>query len=166
MIAYRLQDRPVLLIGGGLVASGRLYFLLETGAHVTLICPPSGLHPETKYRVETSNPSDITYLPREYSGRSDPIKVDDFAMVLTAVDDVEASREVCVMCREVNVPVNVADIPPSCDFYFGAQLRRGPLQIMISTGGQGPKIGAMMKNVIAQALPDDLEGAIEGVGKL
>ena len=86
--------------------------------------------------------------------------------MLTALDDNALSQEVCDMCRERRVPVNVADVPPSCDFYFGAQLRRGPLQIMVSTGGMGPKIGAMVRDVIVEALPEDTEGAIEGVGAL
>jgi len=87
-------------------------------------------------------------------------------MVLTAIDNNKLSQEVCDMCREMGVPVNVADVPPSCDFYFGAQLRRGPLQIMVSTGGNGPKIGAMVRDIIVEALPEDTEGAIEGVGAL
>ena len=87
-------------------------------------------------------------------------------MVLTAIDDNESSQTVCDMCREMRVPVNVADVPPSCDFYFGAQLRRGPLQIMVSTGGMGPKIGAMVRDIIVKALPEDTEAAIEGVGAL
>ncbi len=87
-------------------------------------------------------------------------------MVLTAIDNDELSQEVCDMCREARVPVNVADVPPSCDFYFGAQLRRGPLQIMVSTGGMGPKIGAMVRDIIVDALPEDTEAAIEGIGAL
>lgn len=147
------------------MASGRLFFLLESGAHVTLVSPPP-LDPSIQYRLDHSNSSDITYHPREYTGRSDPIKVEDYAMVLTAIDNNELSQTVCDMCREMRVPVNVADVPPSCDFYFGAQLRRGPLQIMVSTGGMGPKIGAMVRDIIVDALPEDTEAAIEGVGAL
>jgi precorrin-2 dehydrogenase/sirohydrochlorin ferrochelatase len=164
MLAYRLNDRPVLLIGGGNVASGRLFFLLESGAKVTVISPEP-LDPSIRYRLKT-NPDDVTYLPREYKGREDDVKVGDFAMVMTAIDNNELSIEVYKMCREVNVPCNVADVPPYCDFYFGAQLRRGPLQVMVSTGGMGPRIGAMIRNIILKALPDNLEESIKGVGAL
>ena len=164
MIAYRLVDRPVLLIGGGNVASGRLFFLLEAGAKVTIIAP-SPLDPSISDRLIT-NADDITYLNRAYAGRDDPVQPADFAMVLTAIDDNELSQTVFHMSREAHVPVNVADVPPMCDFYFGAQLRKGPLQVMVSTGGQGPKIGAMVRNIILDALPPNVEEAIEGVGKL
>lgn len=164
LIAYQLTNRPVLLIGGGVVASGRLFFLLEAGAHVTLVAP-SPLEPSIVHRL-TTNKSDIIWHDREYTGRTDTLRPEHYAMVLTAIDDNDLSLTVCDMAREVHVPVNVADVPPSCDFYFGAQLRRGPLQVMVSTQGQGPKIGAMIRNRIVEALPDDIEEAIEGVGKL
>lgn len=164
MIAYRLNQRPVLLIGGGNVASGRLFFLLEAGAHVTLVAPRP-LDPSIQHRLDT-HPDDITYHEREYQGREDEVKVEDYEMVLTAIDDNELSKLVWTMCKEKRVTVNVADVPPLCDFYFGAQLRKGPLQVMISTGGQGPKIGAMVRDLVLKALPENVEEAIEGVGKL
>ena len=167
LLAWRLENRRVLLIGGGLVASGRLYYLLETGCHVTLISPRAQLHPETAYRIDESNTADITYLDRKYLGpEDDEVKVDDFDMVLTAIDEVGLSSLVCKACRKHRVPVNVADVPPECDFYFGSQLRRGPLQIMVSTSGRGPKIAALIRKRIEESLPGDIEQAIDSVGKL
>ena len=166
LIALRLATRPVLLIGGGAVASSRLYFLLESGAHITLISPPP-LHPTITAYLR-SNPSDITYYPREYSAVDDPIKVEDYVLVLTAIDDADLSRAVCAMCREKRVTVNVADVPDQCDFYFGAQFRRGDLQVLVSTGGKGPKVGVMIRDELEKALvaAGDVGGAIEGVGML
>jgi precorrin-2 dehydrogenase / sirohydrochlorin ferrochelatase len=94
------------------------------------------------------------------------MKVTDYVLVLTAIDDVKLSREVCDLCRENRVVVNVADFPPECDFYFGAQIRRGPLQIMVSTQGMGPKVGVMIRDHIEKGLPNNVEEAIEGVGLL
>jgi precorrin-2 dehydrogenase/sirohydrochlorin ferrochelatase len=124
------------------------------------------LHPETAHRIFVSNASDITYLDRAYTGESDEVKVTDYDMIMTAIDDVELSREVCSLCRAAKLPVNVADVPPECDFYFGSQLRRGPLQIMVSTGGKGPKLASMIRKQIEASLPDDIEAAIEAVGAL
>lgn len=167
LLAWRLDGKKVLLIGGGLVASGRLYYLLEAGAHVTVVSPRKRLHPETAYRIDASNTQDITYLDRDYVGpEEDELKVADYDMVLTAIDEVGLSRRVCIACREARVPVNVADVPPECDFYFGSQLRRGPLQIMVSTSGRGPKIAALIRKQIEASLPSDVEEAIDSVGKL
>ncbi|WRT69142.1 uncharacterized protein IL334_006126 [Kwoniella shivajii] len=166
LLALRLASRPILLIGGGLVASQRLYFLLESDAHITLISP-SPLNPSIQHRIDDpSTSSQITWLNRPYIGRKDEVKVSDFDLVMTAIDDNDLSKEVCDLCREEKVMVNVADIPPQCDFYFGAQLRRGPLQILISTGGMGPRAGAMIRDIVLEALPPNIEEAVEGVGLL
>ncbi|WVO15526.1 hypothetical protein L204_103185 [Cryptococcus depauperatus] len=166
LLALRLQTRPILLIGGGVVASSRLYFLLEAGAQVTIIAPLP-VHPSINhYLSDPFTSRQISHLERNFAGRSDPINVKDFDLVLTAIDDNDLSKEICEMCREARVMINVADIPPLCDFYFGAQMRRGPLQILISTGGMGPRAGAMLRDVISNALPEDIELSLEGVGAL
>ncbi|WWC91127.1 uncharacterized protein L201_006068 [Kwoniella dendrophila CBS 6074] len=166
LLALRLAKRPILLIGGGLVASQRLYFLLESDAEITLISP-GPLHPSIQYRIDDPSTSNqIKWLNRPYLGGEDEIKVKDFDLVMTAIDDNELSKEVCELCRKERVMVNVADIPPQCDFYFGAQLRKGPLQILISTGGLGPRAGAMIRDIILNNLPENIEDSVKGIGLL
>jgi len=92
--------------------------------------------------------------------------LDGMDMVLTAIDDVQQSREICALCRKLKIPVNVADIPPSCDFYFGSQIRHGPLQIMISTNGQSPKLANIIRKKIEKTIPEYAGDAIEKVGEL
>jgi precorrin-2 dehydrogenase/sirohydrochlorin ferrochelatase len=89
-----------------------------------------------------------------------------YHMVMTAIDDNPLSKSICLECRAKGVLVNIADVPPLCDFYFAAQFRRGPLQVMLSTGGMGPRIGALVRDRVEKVLPDNLEDAINGVGEL
>lgn len=161
IVAWRLKDKRVLIVGGGDVASGRLESVLAADANITLIAPKDGLHTRTKFLIDRC--SQITYHDRIFRGPEDLRNVD---MVLTAIDDVEASRQICTMCRDQKIPINVADIPPSCDFYFGSQIRRGPLQVMISTGGNSPKLANIIKTKIEESLPDKVDEAIEKVGVL
>jgi len=161
LLAWQLKDKRVLVVGGGDVASGRIESVLVADALVTIISPNEGLHPLTKHYIESSNR--ITYHDRVFAGSED---LGDVDMVLTAVDDVEKSREICDMCRALRIPVNVADIPPSCDFYFGSQIRDGPLQILISTNGQSPKLANIIKKRIERSLPVNAGEAIKRVGEL
>ncbi|KAL5529328.1 hypothetical protein ACEPAG_5313 [Sanghuangporus baumii] len=161
LLAWQLKDKRVLMIGGGEVASGRIKSLLVADAYITLIAPRDGLHPLTKFYIDNSDR--ITYHDRTFEGPKDLANV---VMVLTAIDDVEWSRRICAMCREQRIPVNVADIPPSCDFYFGSQIRKGPLQIMISTNGNGPKLASIVKSRIEDCLPENVDKAIKNVGTL
>lgn len=161
LLAWQLKDKRVLIVGGGDVASGRIHSVLVADALITLISPHGGLHPQTKHFIETSGR--ITYYDRTFEGPNDLVAVD---MVLTAIDDVNRSREIWAMCKELKIPVNVADIPPNCDFYFGSQIRKGPLQIMISTNGNGPKLANLIRKRIENSLPDNVGEAIEKVGAL
>jgi len=162
LLAWQLKHKNVLIVGGGDVASGRIESVLVADAHVTLISPSAGLHPLTKRFIERY-PDRITHHDRAFGGASDLEKVD---MVLTAIDDVEKSREICALARERRIPINVADIPPSCDFYFGSQIRSGPLQVMISTNGQSPKLANIIRKQIEQSLPENAGEAVEKVGVL
>jgi precorrin-2 dehydrogenase/sirohydrochlorin ferrochelatase len=198
LLAYRLEGKRVLLVGGGAVAASRLGFLLESGAHVTIVAP-GPLEKSMQHRVDDPATSrSVTWVDRAYGARNPawtadiptpegavanttleiPAGVDlslatdaelpltAFDMVLTAIDDNALSRAVCWACRRARIPVNVADVPPECDFYFGAQTRRGPLQVMVSTSGAGPKVAVMVRDVLADAIPSDVEEAIAGVGEL
>ncbi|KAJ6597011.1 siroheme synthase [Mycena vulgaris] len=162
LIAWQLKDKNVLIVGGGEVASQRIESVLTADAIITILSPAKGLHPRTKEFIDTY-PTRITYYDRRFSGPAEIHKMD---MVLTALDDVNRSREICDMCRKAKVPVNAADIPDLCDFYFGAQIRDGPLQIMISTNGNGPRMAALMKKRLQGALSGKEGEAIERVGAL
>ena len=87
-------------------------------------------------------------------------------MVLTAVDDPEASTRIWKLCKERRIPANIADVPPECDFYFGSVHRDGPLQVMVSTNGNGPKMANIVRRRIAAGLPANIGDAVAKVGEL
>jgi len=72
--------------------------------------------------------------------------------VLTAIDDVEVSRASLPSAERAGFQSNVADDPPHCDFYFGSQIRQGPLQILISTNGRGPKMAKLVRRRIEESI--------------
>jgi len=162
LVAWQVKNKRVLIVGGGDVASGRVESILVADAFITLICPSPGLHPLTDSLIQ-QHPDRITYHDRSFAGVDDLLDID---LVLTAIDDVQASREICALARARRIPINVADIPPSCDFYFGSQIRQGPLQIMISTNGQSPKLANIIKKQIEDSLAPHVGQAIERVGVL
>ncbi|KAF8532103.1 hypothetical protein JB92DRAFT_2844464 [Gautieria morchelliformis] len=166
LVAWQLKDTRVLIVGGGLVASQRLVAVLAADALVTLVAPLP-LHPSIAALLASQPDSlpRITHHARPFAGPADLDLVDP-GMVLTAIDDVATSRDIAALCRARRIPINVADIPPSCDFFFGAHIRRGPLQVLVSTNGNGPRLAALIKQRIEAALPERVEDAVESVGRL
>lgn len=162
MIAWQLKDKTVLIIGGGEVASQRIESVLGTDAQMIVLCPQKGLHPRTKDFIQ-HYPERITYYDRRFSG---PAELHEVDLVLTAVDDHQLSRDIVELCRQAKIPVNAADIPDLCDFFFGAQIRNGPLQVMISTNGNGPRLSGLIKKKLEAGLSGYEGEAIEKIGKL
>ncbi|KAL1762258.1 putative NAD(P)-binding-domain-containing protein [Schizophyllum commune] len=162
LIAWQLKDKNVLIVGGGEVASQRIDSLLPTDANITVLSPAKGVCARTQQLVD-AHPHRVTHYDRRFTGPAELHRMD---MVLTAIDDVSKSREIVELCRKARIPVNAADIPDLCNFYFGAQVRDGPLQIMISTNGNGPKLAALIKERIRDSLTGCEGVAIEKVGQL
>ncbi|KJA27379.1 hypothetical protein HYPSUDRAFT_198157 [Hypholoma sublateritium FD-334 SS-4] len=162
LVAWQLNDKNVLVVGGGEVASQRIESILTADSYITVIAPEAGLHPRTKRFIDL-RADRISYHNRPFKGPQD---LDGKDMVLTALDDNFLSRHIVEMSRERRIPVNAADIPDLCDFYFGAQIRDGPLQIMISTNGNGPRMASLIKTRLQKGLSGREGEAITKVGQL
>ncbi|KAK5692210.1 Bifunctional dehydrogenase and ferrochelatase [Elasticomyces elasticus] len=161
ILAWQVRNKRVLVIGGGEVAAGRILNLLNADAKVTVVSPRSGLNDEVAYRIAQNA---VIYHDRVF----EPSDLDDpeITMVMTAVDDPVASSQIWKMCKEKRIAANIADVPPECDFYFGSVHRDGPLQIMVSTNGNGPKMANIVRRRIAKTLPENIGAAITKVGQL
>ncbi|RDW69295.1 siroheme synthase middle -like protein [Coleophoma cylindrospora] len=159
ILAWQIRNKRVLVVGGGEVAAGRILNVLNADAKVTVVSPREGLNPEVAYRIEKGQ---VDYVDRKF----EPSDLDGVDMVLTAVDDPEASTQIWKLCKEKRIAANIADVPPECDFYFGSVHRDGPLQIMVSTNGKGPRLANIVRRQIAANLPPRLGDAITKVGKL
>ena len=71
--------------------------------------------------------------------------------------------EMCIrdrLCRERNIPVNVADPGTESTFLFPSVVRRGPLTVGISTGGKSPSAAHYLKEQIEGLLPGNLEAIL------
>lgn len=136
--------------------------LLNADANVFVVCPSAGLNDEVAYRIQCGQVQhlDRVFLPIDL----EPEK--NVAMVLTAIDDPEASTRIWKYCKKLRIPANIADVPPECDFYFGSIHRDGPLQIMVSTNGNGPRLAATIRRQIGQMLPQGTGESIAKVGQL
>lgn len=133
---------------------------------MTVICPREGLSAELRHRLSRSQ---ISHIPRSFSVSDDlPSEGPNRpAMVLVAIDSPSVSTEIYTACHSLHIPVNVADVPHECDFYFGSMYRDGPLQIMVSTNGNGPKMASLVRRRIEKELISEPFGsAIDKLGVL
>jgi precorrin-2 dehydrogenase len=128
--------RPCLVAGGGEVAARRAVELLDAGAAVTVVSPQLG-----PALAALARAGRITHLARVYHHGD----LRGFALVYAATGDAEVHRELAAEARELGIPLNVTDAPELCSFIAPAVVRRGALQIAISTGGASPATAARLR---------------------
>ncbi|KAJ3269245.1 hypothetical protein HDV01_001653 [Terramyces sp. JEL0728] len=169
LLAYQLKNKHVLVIGGGREAAIRTFFALDASANVTVIAPKENRHPAVEQRI---NQGSVRVLERKFNDNDLELRWDDSAdghavdMVLCTIDDHQESRKIALLARSKRIPVNCADIPELCDFYFMAQYRNEELQIAVSTNGGGPRLGARIRNTIVENLNPATPKAVSAVSKV
>ncbi|HWT65185.1 MAG TPA: uroporphyrinogen-III C-methyltransferase, partial [Terracidiphilus sp.] len=102
------------------------------------------------------------YVARAY----DPADLDGNFLVIAATDDPAVNAAVYEGAVARGILVNSVDDIPHCDFFFGSVVRRGGLQIAISTSGESPAVAQNLRREIDAALPEDLGPWLAEVGAL
>jgi siroheme synthase-like protein len=139
-IFLKLERRRCLVVGAGTIAEGKIRGLLDAGASVHVVAP------EAVAQIQKlAFDGVLTWSPRRFELHD----LDGKVLVITATSSAEVNAQVFRAARERNVLCNSVDDPENCDFYYGAVVNRGDLQIAISTNGQSP--------ALAQRLRQELE---------
>jgi uroporphyrin-III C-methyltransferase len=157
MVAWQLASRTVVVIGGGSVAAGRVKLALEADAQVTVIAPRLVASLRHRWSDNTINWRPNTWHPDDLHGAD---------LVLSCLDDPGESKEIYRLCKELRIPVNCADHPTLCDFWFTSTHRQGSLQLSMTTKGQGPAVGARLMRELASKLPKHIDATLTAFGTL
>ena len=153
----KLTARPCVVIGAGNIAESKIESLLQAEASVTVIAP------EALPRVQVwAENGDIRWLQREY--RAGDLAGAFLSVAATATPSV--NRAVFAEAAELGVLCNAVDDPPFCDFYFPSVVRRGELQIAISTSGESPALAQRLRKEINAQLPQDTGEWLLELGRL
>jgi precorrin-2 dehydrogenase/sirohydrochlorin ferrochelatase len=137
----KLEGKRCLVVGAGKVGEPKIGGLIDTGARVHVVAL------EATEAVHTwANAGKITLELRAFAAEDlDGIFL---AVVASASRDLNASIYGEAQRREILC--NVVDVPECCDFYYGAVVRRGDLQIAISTNGQSPALAQKLRQQLEQ----------------
>ncbi|HEY7209562.1 MAG TPA: bifunctional precorrin-2 dehydrogenase/sirohydrochlorin ferrochelatase [Bryobacteraceae bacterium] len=156
-VFFKMEGRPCLLVGGGKIALEKLRVLIECGAAVRVVARQALPAIE-----ELAVHSRIVLHKRAYR-KSD---LDGAPFVIAATSDSELNHRIYREAIAAGKLVNVVDDPAYCDFYFGSIVRRGALQIAISTAGESPAFAQQLKQEIDAALPADTGSWLARLGEL
>ena len=144
-----LAGQPVLVVGGGPVAARKVEALLRAGAHPTVVSP-------TAVDAISEHPG-VAWQRRPYrSGEAG-----SYRLVVTATSDPAVNAQVARDCEAANVFVNSADDPANCTFTLPSVVRRGDLQVAVSTGGRSPALARWLRRRIEREIDSGYRALLE-----
>lgn len=135
-IFIKLEGKPVLVVGAGKVGEPKIAGLLDTGAHIRV--------------VATEASATVRQWAREGKIELEirPFTAEDLRGIFLAVVATSSrtlNEHIYSEAQRHGVLCNVVDVPDLCDFFYPAVVRRGDLQIAVSTAGQSPSLAQKIR---------------------
>jgi len=146
----KLNEVPVLLVGGGYVALEKLQSLLGCSTHANITVVATFLREEVKELLQQHPHCTVHERAFEESD------LDGKQLVILATDDKALHVAVKQLTAQRNILTNVADTPDLCDLYLGSVVNKGHVRLGVSTNGQSPTLAKRLKVVLNEAIPDDI----------
>ncbi|HHQ4738258.1 TPA: siroheme synthase CysG [Aeromonas veronii] len=156
-IFCRLDNKPVLLVGGGEVAERKARLLLDAGAQLTVVAPK--LDPEL---AELAASGSIEWLAGEFASEQLAGKW----LVVAATDRREVNALVYQSANQARIFANVVDDPKRSSFIMPSIIDRSPLMVAISSGGKAPVLARLLREKLEALLPQHLGAVATFAGSL
>lgn len=151
---HKLQDRRVLVVGGGEVALRKARLLADAGAVLRVVAPV--VRDELIVLIGEKGEQ----LLRGYQ-LSD---LDGVALIIAATDDEALNAQVSADAQARGIPVNVVDAPALCSVIFPAIVDRSPLVVAVTSGGDAPVLARLVRAKIESWIPASY-GQLAGLAK-
>ncbi len=154
-INLNLANKKCIIIGGGRVAERKVFNLLEYGADIKLV---SNEITEKIAKIQEK----ITLIKDNYNKRY----LEKSALVFICTNNKDINIEIYKDAKSMGCLVNIATSPELCDFTIPSVVKRGDLQIAISTNGKSPAIAKIVKEKIDSFIEKEYQELVQLMGKI
>ena len=152
-----IENRDVVIIGGGVVCERKAETMLKYGARVTIVAPEFTAAIDTWAREGKLSLRRKTYDAYDLEGAT---------IVIASTDSESVNQRIAADCRRRKIPVNVVDVTPLCEFIVPAIVEAGNIQIAVSTGGKSPAIARTLKEDLQRAIGPEYSDVNDILGSL
>ncbi len=132
----KLAGRQVLVVGAGKVGEPKIGGLLETGARIRVVALDA-----TPTVREWARAGKVELELRAYTAA-------DLAgafLAIVATSSRSLNERIYREAQARGVLCNVVDVTDLCDFFYPSVVRRGDLQIAVSTSGKSPSLAQKIR---------------------
>src|SRR5271154_3811580 len=151
----KLEGRLVVVVGGGVIAEGKIPGLLAAEARIRLIAPAI-----TPAIAEWVRQRRVDWLPKEFEAHD----VDSAFLIIAATSAPGVNEAVFREAEARGILCNAVDDIDHCHFYYGAVVQRGDLQIAISTNGKSPALAQRLRQEFETQFGPEYEAWLQWLG--
>jgi len=143
-VFLRLHGVPVVLVGGGTVATRKARLLARAGAQVRVVAPDITRELQDILSSSGGEWRSVRYVTEALAGAR---------IVIAATPSMDVNRQVYADAVAAGMQVNVVDAPDLCTFIFPAIVDRSPLIIAISSSASSPVVARWVRRRIETMIP-------------
>ncbi|MGR3802055.1 siroheme synthase CysG [Marinibacterium profundimaris] len=152
----RMDNRRVVLCGGGEEVARKARLILKTEARITILART--LDAELRGLVASGR--------AEHQATLDERTFETAALVFIATGDDALDERLAGLARAAGAVVNVIDRPELCDAFTPSIVDRDPVVVAIGTEGAAPVLGRAIKTEVETMLSPRLGGFVALAGRL
>jgi precorrin-2 dehydrogenase/sirohydrochlorin ferrochelatase len=152
----KLEKRHCLVVGAGSIAESKIAGLIDTGARVRVVAPEATPQVCAWARARKIDWQRRVFRPSDLRG---------MFLVVAATSSTVVHERIFRAARRLGVLCNIVDVPRLCDFYYPAVVRRGALQIAVSTTGHSPALAQRLRKELEVYFGVEYEAWLASLGK-
>jgi precorrin-2 dehydrogenase/sirohydrochlorin ferrochelatase len=153
----KLKGRKCLVVGAGEIAESKIASLLDAEAGVQVVAPRA-----TAKIQGWTRKGQIRWRKREFQDAD----LANCFLVVAATSSSKLHKRILRLAKRLGVLCNVVDVPELCDFYYPAVVRRGSLQVAISTGGESPALAQRLRKELESQFGPEYADWVAELGKV
>ena len=154
-IFVKLQDRLVVVVGGGAIAEGKMEGLFAAEARVRVVAPQV-----TPAIAQWIDQGKVEWKAKVFA----PADLDGAYLVIAATSALGVNQAVFSEADARGILCNSVDDIEHCHFYYGSVVQRGDLQIAISTNGKSPALAQRLRLQLEKQFGPEYELWLEWLG--
>jgi precorrin-2 dehydrogenase/sirohydrochlorin ferrochelatase len=152
-----INNRNVLVVGGGSVGTRKVKTLLNCGARVTAVSP------EVSQQLrELAASGNIILAERSYQSED----LNGVFLVIGATDDEKLNQQISRDADRLNTLCNIADRPEACNFILPSIVQRDDLVITISTSGKSPALAKKLRQALENQFGEEYGTLLQLMGAI
>ena len=152
----KLTGKRCLVVGAGKVGEPKIAGLIETGASIHVVATVA-----TEQVREWAREEKIDLELRLFSKND----LDGKFLAVVATNSPSLNQLIYREAEQRGVLCNVVDVPELCDFYYPAVVRRGDLQIAVSTAGQSPSLAQKIRQQLERQFGEGYAAWVKQLGE-